>query len=65
MSDSLKKLRQKLIDKGVVDSDFLFTNDYIFTSPSLAAAIILGRNANGRVEWKTADQKTLNMLEKA
>lgn len=65
MSDSLKKLRQKLIDKGIVDSDFLFTNDYIFTSPSLAAAIVLGRSANGRIEWKTAEQKTLNMLEKA
>lgn len=65
MSDSLKKFRQKLIAKGIVDSDFLFTNDYIFTSPSLAAAIVLGRSANGRTEWKTANQKTLNMLEKA
>lgn len=65
MSNSLKKFRQKLIAKGIVDSDFLFTNDYIFTSPSLAAAIVLGRSANGRIEWKTANQKTLNMLEKA
>ena len=35
----------------------------LFTSPSLAAAIVMGRNANGRTEWKTPDGKTIRDLE--
>ena len=26
--------------------------DYSFSSPSLAASVLLGRSANGRIEWK-------------
>lgn len=29
-----------------------FTTDYAFSSPSAAAAVVLGRSANGRKEWK-------------
>lgn len=32
---------------------FLFSKDYGFSSPSAAAAVVLDRNANGRIEWKT------------
>ncbi|MHC8392286.1 GIY-YIG nuclease family protein [Pseudomonas sp. LB3P93] len=28
-----------------------FADDYAFNSPSAAAAVVLGRNANGRTEW--------------
>lgn len=52
MSDSLNRLRNELIEKGIIDSSFHFSKDYIFTSPSLAAAVVMGRNANGRMEWK-------------
>ena len=51
MSDSLNRLRNELIEKGIIDSSFHFSKDHIFTSPSLAAAVVMGRNANGRTEW--------------
>lgn len=50
-------LHQRLVENGVLgplsDSDTrAFTRDYAFKSPSAAAAVIHGRNANGRTEWK-------------
>ena len=63
-SSSLEKLRQNLISKEVIDSNGIFVQDYVFTSPSLAAATIMGRNANGRTEWKTAAGLTLDEIEK-
>jgi hypothetical protein len=29
----------------------IFTKDYAFTAPSAAAAMVAGRNANGRMHW--------------
>ncbi len=29
----------------------IFTKDYAFTAPSAAAAMVAGRNANGRTHW--------------
>ncbi len=63
MSNNLVDLRLKLINKGIINDSFVFTTDYNFSSPSLAAAVVMGRNANGRTEWKTIDKKTINMLE--
>lgn len=51
------------MSKGIIDSEFHFLKDYIFTSPSLAAAVVMGRNANGRTEWKTSDHKTIKDIE--
>ena len=51
------------MSKGIIDSKFHFSKDHIFTSPSLAAAIVMGRNANGRTEWKTSDHKTIKDIE--
>ena len=64
MSKNLVELRNRLIEKGIINSDFVFTVDHVFSSPSLAAAVVMGRNANGRTEWKTSDKKTINMIEK-
>ena len=63
MSDSLNRLRTELIEKGIIDSSFHFSKDHIFTSPSLAAAVVMGRNANGRTEWKTTDHKSIKDIE--
>lgn len=55
ISKSFVSLREKLIDQGVLvlqENKYLFVEDYVFTSPSLAAATIMGRNANGLQEWK-------------
>lgn len=65
MSESLKKLRSSLIEKGIIDETFKFTRDYIFTSPSLAATIVMGRNANGRTEWKNEEHKSIRDIEES
>lgn len=63
ISKSLKNLREKLISKGIIKNN-MFVSDYVFTSPSLAAAIVMGRNANGRTEWKEISSgKTLKDIE--
>jgi hypothetical protein len=38
------------------------TTDQVFKSPSAAAAILLGRNANGLIEWKDSSGSTLKQL---
>jgi len=50
---------------NVADGVYRFTQDYVFSSPSNAAATVLGRGANGRVEWKGADGRTLKELQEA
>lgn len=59
-------LRQGLIANGVLAPDgagYRFTQDYVFSSPSTAAAVVLGRSANGRIEWKDATGRTLKELQ--
>ncbi len=66
MTTNFLNLRQKLIeDKSlVVNGDrFEFVEDYIFSSPSTAAAMVMGRNANGLTEWKLNSGKTLKEYE--
>jgi hypothetical protein len=66
MTPNFVNLRQKLIDEKVlVDKGgyIEFPDDYIFRSPSTAASIILGRNANGLTEWKQKYGKTLKEFE--
>lgn len=60
------QLRTALLDSGrlVADGDHLrLTEDYVFSSPSTAAMVMLGRTANGRIEWKAADGVTLKALQ--
>jgi hypothetical protein len=64
----LKELRSTLIGNGVLQqssSGYVFTQDYVFNSPSTAAGVVQGRSANGRVEWKTKDGRTLRELQEA
>ena len=68
--DSITKnfinLRQQLIDKEIIkfNGDIMeFPEDYIFSSPSSAATIVLGRNANGLTEWKLSSGMTLKEYE--
>jgi len=58
--------RQELIDLGVLapqGTDHAFTQDYTFSSPSTAACVVLGRSANGRVEWKDGQGRALKVLQ--
>lgn len=61
-------IREKLITSGVLtkeDKCYRFTQDYSFSSPSTAAAVVMGRSANGRVEWKDKSGKTLKAIQEA
>lgn len=42
---------------------FEFTQDQSFSSPSTAAVMVMGRNANGPLEWKLTNGKTLRDFE--
>lgn len=60
--------RQSLLGSGVLVPDGLvlrFTQDYVFDTPSGAATLVLGRNANGWQEWKRSDGRTLHDVERA
>ncbi len=64
----LKELRVALVENGVLKAagdGYTFTQDYVFASPSTAAGVVLGRSANGRIDWKTKDGKTLKQLQEA
>ena len=58
--------RQELIDLGVLaqqGSAYVFTQDYAFSSPSLASSVVLGRSSNGRMDWKDAQGRALKLLQ--
>lgn len=45
-------LRQKLIESGIIDANWTFTENRVFSSPSTAASVVMGRSANGLTEWR-------------
>jgi len=47
------------------DGHYRFTQDYLFETPSGAAAVVLGRTSNGWVDWKNGDGKTLHDVKRA
>ncbi|MCX6313624.1 MAG: GIY-YIG nuclease family protein [Sphingobacteriales bacterium] len=57
--------RKKLIESKILVENgpvFKFSEDYIFGSPSTAAAVVLARQANGWTEWKNKSGKTIDEL---
>lgn len=63
LSKSVVNKRQLLFDKGIVDGNLTFTQDWTFTSPSLAAAIVVGYSINGRSAWKNKKGVSLKEIE--
>ena len=58
-------MRQKLItDKIIIELNgvFVFAEDFVFGSPSAAAAAVLGRKANGWTEWKNKEGRTIDEI---
>jgi len=56
-------MRKDLIKKGILkkkENVLIFTDDYIFNSPSASAAVVLARRANGWTEWKDSEAKTMD-----
>ena len=61
-------LRDELIENKVIvnqGDQLVLASDYLFSSPSSAAAVIMGRSANGLVEWKNAQGKELKSVEES
>jgi hypothetical protein len=61
-------LRKQLTDQHVLVNDGSFlklTQDYVFSSSTSAAAVLLGRAASGPAEWKNAEGQTLRDIQKA
>jgi len=66
ITSNFKRLRDTLIENGVIKETngiFEIAEDYVFSSPSTAAVIVLGRNANGLTEWKLKDGTSLKDFE--
>ena len=66
VNTSIIKLRERLVAEGIIKTEgdkVCFVQDYIFSSSSSAATIVLGVSANGRKEWKS-NGKSLGDLEK-
>lgn len=63
----LEATREKLIASGVlrVEGDKVVAQkDHLFGSPSMAAMSLMGRTANGWLEWKDAQGRTLDELKR-
>jgi hypothetical protein len=64
----LSDLRRLLVAQGVFElfeNSYRLTQDYTFNSPSTAAGVLLGRSANGRIEWKDSQGRPLKEIQDA
>jgi hypothetical protein len=58
-------MRKKLLDDKIMiieNNVLVFSEDFVFGSPSAAAAAVLGRQANGWLEWKDKHNKTIDEI---
>jgi predicted GIY-YIG superfamily endonuclease len=61
------RFRLQLIEAKVMREDgdtVVFEKDHLFRSPSMAAVALMGRTANGWLEWKNKDGKSLDALKR-
>lgn len=61
------RLRDRLLESGTMRAQgdtVIFERDHLFKSPSMAALALLGRTANGWLEWKTQDGRTLDAIKR-
>lgn len=62
----INKIREALAAEGVIridDDTLIFLKDHLFTSPSTAGCVLVGRNTNGRKAWMNKDRLTIHDLE--
>ena len=55
---AVSQKRHELIKTEII-KEFKFTKDFLFSSPSTAAAVVMGRSANGLLEWKKEDGSSI------
>ncbi len=64
---SQERFREQLVTDGVLKlqgKHYILSRNFLFSSPSMAAIAILGRSANGWMEWKTKDGQTLDSAKR-
>ncbi|MFO7884017.1 MAG: DUF4357 domain-containing protein [Desulfobacteraceae bacterium] len=58
--------RDELLETELIkehNGRLIFEADYLFSSPSAAAAVFMGRSANGLIEWKDKKGRDLKLIE--
>jgi hypothetical protein len=66
ITKSIDDQRNRIVNSSSVvnkDGRLFLKEDYVFSSPSAAACLVLGRNANGLTEWKQKDGTSLKEFE--
>jgi hypothetical protein len=66
MTSNFVKIRDELLRTKIIienNGALEISEDHVFSSPSTAAAMVLGRNANGLTEWKLKSGKNLKEFE--
>jgi predicted GIY-YIG superfamily endonuclease len=64
---SQERIRQQLAAERIMAAQggaYVFTRNHLFASPSMAAVALMGRSANGWVDWKTAQGQTLDEVKR-
>lgn len=67
IATGIVKKRKMLIDDGIMKKDgdiYIFTEDFLFTSPSTASDVVLASSSNGWTAWKTKEGKTLDSAKR-
>ncbi len=62
------RIRIRLIEQGVLKQEgdrLVFQKDMLFSSPSAAAHVLMGRTANGWVDWKNDKGEALDALRES
>ena len=65
-TETYRNLRRKLLETEIMiekGGKLEFAEDAIFSSPSAAANMVLGRNSNGFTEWITENGKTFKQIQ--
>jgi hypothetical protein len=69
LQPTYRTLRKQLVDSGVLVERlagiYTFSQDYPFTAPSAAAAVVSGSTVNGRTVWRTPGNQTLAEWQEA
>ncbi len=63
----VERMREKFLTSGIFkieDDKVVFQKDHLFGSPSMAAMSLMGRTANGWLEWKDDTGRTLDELKR-
>lgn len=63
---SIIRGRQSLIERGIAEvygEQLIMAQDHLFSSPSQAAAILVGGSVNGRDSWRNSAGQSVNEIE--